>query len=51
VSATLTGGGDGAALVGKGDAGHLWAPGLHGSAREAPAEMLRGLRWSENHWQ
>jgi hypothetical protein len=42
VSATLAGGGDRAALAGRVDAGRLRAPGLHGSTREAPAEMLRG---------
>jgi hypothetical protein len=31
------------------DAGHLRAPGLHRSTREAPAEMLWGLRRSGNH--
>jgi hypothetical protein len=31
------------------DARHLRAPRLHGSTREAPAEMLRGLRRSGNH--
>jgi hypothetical protein len=36
-------------LVEEVDAGHLRAPGLHGTTREAPAEMLRGLRRSGNH--
>jgi hypothetical protein len=37
------------ALVERVDAGRLRVPGLHGSAREALAEMLWGLRRSGNH--
>jgi hypothetical protein len=40
---------DGAALVERVDAGRLRAPGLHGSTREAPAEMLRGSRRSGSY--
>jgi hypothetical protein len=37
--------------VGKVDAGRLWASGLHGSTREAPAEILLWSRRSGNYWR
>jgi hypothetical protein len=45
----MAGGGDEAALMERTAAGVLRAPGLHGSTRGVPAEVLLGSRGSGNH--
>jgi hypothetical protein len=45
----MAGGGDEAALVERTAVGVLRAPGLHGSTRGVPAEVILGSRRSGNH--
>jgi hypothetical protein len=48
-STSMVGGGDEAALVDRTAAGVFRAPGLHGSTRGVPAEVILGSRRSGNH--